>query len=206
MEKQDLLVRTAFTLFYSRGIHAVGVNLVLAESGVAKKTLYHHFPSKEHLIEATIRYRDHRYRAWLASRLTQVPAGKAPLIEIFNALDDWFNNRVPDLDRFHGCFFINASAEFSDREHAIHRACAEHKTAIAELIRSYVDNLALPDDRAEAITLLIVLLKEGATSMAHVQGHLDAALQAKALLDNALSTEGFVGPGLQGPERNDRML
>ncbi len=187
MDKQELLVSTAFKLFYTQGIHAVGVNLVLAESGIAKKTLYHYFPSKEHLVEATVRYRDSRYQAWLLSRLERVPAGKAALLELFNALDDWFNNRVPDIDDFHGCFFINASAEFGDRDSAIHQACAEHKASITSLIQKHVTALSIPTKTTVEITRLIVLLKEGAISLAHVQGNLNAAMEAKEILENIVS-------------------
>lgn len=186
MDKQELLVRTAFKLFYTRGIHAVGVNLVLAESGIAKRTLYHHFPSKEHLVEAVVRHRDRSYRAWLISRLETVPAGKPALLELFNALNDWFHSRVPDIDHFNGCFFINASAEFGDRDNAIHQACAEHKTGITALIRKHVEELSLPEGIIMEITNLAVLLKEGSISLAHVQGNLDAALEAKGILDSVL--------------------
>lgn len=188
LDKQELLVRTAFKLFYTRGIHAVGVNLVLAESGIAKRTLYHHFPSKEHLVEAAVRYRDRSYRAWLISRLENVPAGKSALLELFNAFDDWFHSRVPDIDHFNGCFFINASAEFGDRDNPIHRACAEHKADITASIRRHVDELALSKELTEEITSLVVLLKEGAISMAHVQGNLNAALEAKGILKNILNS------------------
>lgn|SRR5690554_424692 len=186
MDKQEELVRTAFQLFYSRGIHAVGVNLVLAESGIAKKTLYHHFPSKEHLIGATIQYRDRNYRAWLASRLEQVSAGKAAILELFNALDDWFHDRVPEIDHFNGCFFINACAEFGDRDNAIHQACAGHKADVTALIRQHVDELSLSEELTNELTNLIVLLKEGAISMAHVRGNRNAAMEAKDILENIL--------------------
>jgi len=186
MDKQELLIRTAFKLFYTRGIHAVGVNLVLAESGVAKKTLYHHFPSKEHLVEATIRYRDRSYQAWLSSRLERVPTGKPALLELFNALDDWFHNRVADIEQFHGCFFINASAEFGDQENAVHRACAEHKADITRLIRKHVESLSLSQKKTDEIIRLIVLLKEGAISLAYVQGNLNAAIEARRIVESHL--------------------
>lgn len=188
MDKQELLIRTAFKLFYSRGIHAVGINLVLAESGVAKKTLYHHFPSKEHLVEATVRFRDHSYRKWLTSRLEQVPAGKPALLELFNALDDWFHSRVADIEHFHGCFFINASAEFGAHDSVIHQACAEHKASITALIQKHVDKLYIPEKKKDEVTRLIVLVKEGAISLAHVQGNLDAALEAKTIIEGLLAT------------------
>lgn len=36
----------ASRLFYERGIHAVGVDLIAAEAGVTKKTLYDRFGSR----------------------------------------------------------------------------------------------------------------------------------------------------------------
>lgn len=61
MDKKEQLITTAFQLFYRHGVHAVGINRVLAESGVAKKTLYNHFPGKDDLVAATIDHCDRRY-------------------------------------------------------------------------------------------------------------------------------------------------
>ena len=36
-------METASALFYAEGIHAVGVDRVVRDSGVAKATLYQHF-------------------------------------------------------------------------------------------------------------------------------------------------------------------
>lgn len=186
MDKQEVLVRTAFKLFYQQGIHAVGVNLVLSESGIAKRTLYNYFPSKDDLIEATVRYRDHEYYAWLNERLASVPSGKPALLELFDALDDWFNSRVANLEHFNGCFFINASAEFGDRENAIHKACAEHKAKVTDLIKSHVMEFCEPNELVAEITNLVVMLKEGAISIAHVQGRLNSAVESKNILNNIL--------------------
>ncbi|MDX1458095.1 MAG: TetR/AcrR family transcriptional regulator [Marinobacter sp.] len=187
MEKREQLVQTAFRLFYEQGIHAVGINLVLQESGIAKKTLYHHFPGKESLVEAAIRHRDDTYLLWLCQRLGAVPPGKPAILELFNALDDWFHSQVPEIDHFRGCFFINASAEYGDRSSAIHQACAEHKAKVTELIRTHVDALSASEARAEDLTRLIVLLKEGAISVAHVQGNLEAAREAKRVVESVLA-------------------
>lgn len=186
MDKQEVLVRTAFKLFYQHGIHAVGVNLILAESGIAKRTLYNYFPSKDDLIEATVRYRDHEYYTWLNESIESVPVGKSALLELFNALDDWFNSRVDNIENFNGCFFVNASAEFGNREHAVHKACAEHKYKVTALIKSHVSDFCFLEKTIERITNLVVMLKEGAISIAHVQGNLNAALEAKCILNNVL--------------------
>ena len=42
-ERRDHLVQTALRLFQSNGFHATGIDRIIAESGVAKMTLYKHF-------------------------------------------------------------------------------------------------------------------------------------------------------------------
>ena len=57
---RDRIMETASTLFYAEGIHAVGVDRVVQDSGVAKATLYQHFRSKNELVAACLRQRsDH---------------------------------------------------------------------------------------------------------------------------------------------------
>ena len=50
-------METASALFYAEGIHAVGVDRVVRDSGVAKATLYQHFRSKEELVAACLQQR-----------------------------------------------------------------------------------------------------------------------------------------------------
>ena len=56
--KRDHLVETALDLFCRDGFHATGIDKILAESGVAKMTLYKHFKSKDELILAALHRRD----------------------------------------------------------------------------------------------------------------------------------------------------
>ena len=46
-DKKKLLIDTALHLFYENGINSVGINEILKVSGVAKKTMYNHFKSKD---------------------------------------------------------------------------------------------------------------------------------------------------------------
>src|SRR5947209_3679014 len=59
------LLDAAERLFYERGVQAVGVDAVVAEAGVATKTLYARFGSKDGLVEAYLRRRDQRWLNWL---------------------------------------------------------------------------------------------------------------------------------------------
>ncbi|NHH99311.1 TetR/AcrR family transcriptional regulator [Oceanimonas sp. MB9] len=189
MDKRQQLVTTAFDLFYRQGIHAVGINQILQESGIAKKTLYHHFSGKEALVAAVIAYRDSVFLEWLEGRLERRGPGPEGVIEaLFTALDDWINDRECMLTAFHGCFFINTCAEYGDPGHELHRQCARHKTAVTEMLTARLLREGLNEASATQLAHTLSLLKEGAIVQAQVQGDKQAALQARALALRLMAT------------------
>ncbi len=105
---KEKITGTAFRLFNAQGIHQTGINQIIEESDVAKKTFYSYYPSKDDLIVA---YYVEKDRIWF-ERLEQhvnVP-GKSPrerLLGIFDYLEEWF----AEAD-FCGCPFIRALSEF----------------------------------------------------------------------------------------------
>lgn len=171
--RRDHLIDTAARLFEREGYHAMGIDRILAEAGVAKMTLYNHFRSKDELILAALRRRDERFRIWFVRAVERrAKAPRARLFAAFDALAEWF--REPD---FSGCMFINAAAEFGRAEDPIHAACAEHK----RLILGYLEELAVAAGAAEPEELAdgLMLLMEGAIVMCHVAGDAEAAAKAK---------------------------
>ncbi len=70
------MLEAAERLFYEHGIHAVGVDLIAAEAGVTKKTLYDRFGSKEQIVVEYLAGRDERWRALLAGRLDAAGEGR----------------------------------------------------------------------------------------------------------------------------------
>ena len=74
---RERILDTAFPLFYARGIRAVGVDPIIAESGVAKATFYKHFPAKDDLVLA---YLDKVDGVWSgpAARRPPRPPGPTP--------------------------------------------------------------------------------------------------------------------------------
>ena len=178
MEKREQLITTAFSLFYQEGVHAVGINRILKQSGVAKKTLYHHFPAKDDLIIAVLEFRHEQYCRWLEKRLTAVSPGAAGVDVVFTALDDWINSRDGTLSSFHGCFFINVSAEFGHHEHPAHRCCAEHKSWMLEVIKEQIAAMGIRGKKRVEVSESLAMLAEGAIVQAHVRGQNDAARRA----------------------------
>ena len=164
-KKRQLLVDTALSLFYANGINTIGINEILSVSGVAKRTLYTHFSSKEALVLAALQQRHDTFSNWLDQKLAGSKSDKELINRLFSALASWFNNQEQDLGNFRGCFFINTSAEFSDLNSEIARFCGHHKEEVRQIIASHL--------KSTESTLLnaICILKEGAIVTAHVSGN-----------------------------------
>lgn len=164
---------TAVSLFSKHGFHATGIDRILAQSGVSKKTLYNHFKSKDELILTVLRRWDEQSRLWLMRAMEQ--RAREPdqqLLALFDILDEWFVSQD-----FYGCLFINATAEYSNPDHPIHAMAAEHK----RLFRVYLRTLAVqagaekPDDLVTQFGLLM----EGAIVTAQFTNNPDAGAQAR---------------------------
>ena len=56
--KRSQIIQVATELFGKYGYHAVGVDWIIREAEVSKKTLYNHFNSKENLIVEVLEKRD----------------------------------------------------------------------------------------------------------------------------------------------------
>ena len=171
---RDRIVSVATRLFYKRGIRAVGVDTVIAESGVAKTTLYKHFRSKDALIAECLHRLDERYFRWFESEVeARATDPRARLGALFDVLDDWFQR--PD---FRGCAFINAAVELVDADHPARGAIANHKRRSRELIERLAREAGLEDPRM--VSDQLTLLMEGAIITALVEGDWQAARRAGA--------------------------
>jgi AcrR family transcriptional regulator len=172
--RRDHLVDTALNLFSRNGFHATGIDRILSESGVAKMTLYKHFKSKDELILAALRRRDELHRNWFMREVEKLASSpRERLVALFTALETWFQSA-----EFSGCCFINATAEYGDKDDPIHAAAAEHK----RLTRAYIRELAEAAQVKEpdALTDQLMLLIEGATVSAQITGEATPAQQARA--------------------------
>lgn len=170
MDKQQQIISTALSLFYKKGIHAVGINEILAVSGIAKKTLYKHFESKDALICACLVARDICFNAWLKKICIQ-PSAMLVAQAIFAGLKKWINNEVSELGCFNGCFFINTAAEYPVENNPIAKLCKQHKQANFEIILSaLLETPEFAHNREKAIeaTQHLLILKEGYICRARV--------------------------------------
>lgn len=186
-DKRQQIVITAMNLFYMQGIHAVGINEILKESGIAKKTLYHHFNSKEDLIVATLHLRHQNFMNWFSNLLKSASTPKQGIVNAFLGLDHWFNDKVPELGSFRGCFFINASAEYSQPGHPIFEVCSAHKYEITQLFLDQTVKFTPQEEQAVNLANVLAVLKDGCISAALIQNDKEAATKVintvKSLLE-----------------------
>jgi AcrR family transcriptional regulator len=161
-EIRNYLLETALRLFNQNGYHASGIDLIIAESGVAKTTLYRHFDTKEDLILAALERSDVQGRdamqAFVEER-TSDPVER--LLATFDFLEAWFREEL-----FRGCMFVSAAGEHKHTAHPVFRAAALHK----RLTLAYFEELAHAARLAEPkrIAVEINLLYEGATAVAQM--------------------------------------
>lgn len=147
------VLETASRLFYAHGVRAVGVEWIVADSGVAKTSLYRHFHTKDDLVAAFLEREDREF--WTQWDEVVNAVGGDPTREL-TALLDWIGRRV-SRDGYRGCPQINVAAEFSDPEHPARKIRAHHKEAMFERLKGLVSRIGLgyPDDVAYQLALLI---------------------------------------------------
>ena len=127
MGARDRIVDTAYDLFSRHGIRAVGVDRIVAESGVAKMSLYRHFGSKDDLVLAFLQERERRWtNEWLRAEVERRGATPAQrMLAIFDVFGEWFS-----IEDFEGCSFINVLLEFDDRTNpSVRRASSTWATS-----------------------------------------------------------------------------
>ncbi|PIG91652.1 TetR/AcrR family transcriptional regulator [Gloeocapsopsis sp. IPPAS B-1203] len=182
---RDRILDAALELFYQKGIQHVGVDEIVAHSGVAKMSLYNHFHSKDQLVAEFLRRRDENWRRWFEATVEQY--GKTPferLLAMFDALKDWF-----EQPNFRGCAFINATVELVNSDHPGYQVALEHKQALYQYILKLTQAAAIKN--AESLARQLLLLIEGAIVLALMEKRSDAAGQARAAALALLTAQSY---------------
>ena len=181
---RERILDVADRLFYEHGIRAVGVDLLVAESGAAKTTLYSHFRTKDELVAAYLERRCLRWRERLDSAVNRDDEPAAwRVLRVFDVLGEWFAE--PD---FRGCPFINAMAEFT-ADHPAAAVTAQHRGGLRQLFEDLCEQAGADEPRTAALQLM--MLYDAAIITAHIDRDPGAAatarMAAQALLDRGIS-------------------
>ncbi|HEU5432498.1 MAG TPA: TetR/AcrR family transcriptional regulator [Thermomicrobiales bacterium] len=149
---RDRILAAADELFYARGIHAVGIDEIIARSGAAKTTLYAHFPSKDDLIAGYLQRRGEEWRQHLGEELARRGGTPEERIDaVFAVLAEGCAS-----PGFRGCPFINATAEYPDPTHPGRVVADAHRQWVHDLLAGLAAEAgaATPDALARQLILL----------------------------------------------------
>jgi len=123
---REHILATASTLFYDRGVRAVGVDLVVDEARIAKTSLYRYFPTKDDLIVAFLEREDLDF--WSTWDGVAARHADDPMAEL-EAHMGWIGERL-GRSNYRGCPQINVAAEFAEPEHPARAVAQAHMAAL----------------------------------------------------------------------------
>lgn len=160
---RERILGTATELFYRDGYRAVGVDTVIERSGVAKATLYRHFPSKDDLIVAYLERSNERFWDWFDSAIATVEEPRTKLLALFEATGS--QALAPSCL---GCAFQATAAEFPDAQHPGHVLARAHKEQVLARLGELAREAGA--GRPEQLAAELMLLMDGAFASARMFG------------------------------------
>jgi|SRR5215213_6168419 len=173
-DARERILATAYELFSRRAIRDVGIDEVIERAGVAKATLYRHFPSKDDLVIAFLERREERWTVeWVEAEAKR--RGATPeeqLLAIFELFDEWFHR-----DDFEACSFINVLLEMGPANR-VGQASVRHLASIRSVVGRLAEEAALRDPASFAHSWHI-LMKGSIVSAA--EGDAEAAQRARSM-------------------------
>jgi AcrR family transcriptional regulator len=150
---RERILETAATLFYQEGVRAVGVDLVVERSGVAKTSLYRHFATKDDLVVAFMEQEDAEYwRDWDGVAAQAKGDAESEL----RAHLRWIADHIL-APRYRGCAFLNVATEFPAPSHPARAVALRNKMELRRRLSVLARNMGArkSDELADQLVLLI---------------------------------------------------
>lgn len=180
---REQIIATAGRLFFQHGYRAIGIDLVIAEAGVAKATLYRHFPSKDDLIVAYLEQSHQQFWAWFEKGIATYPdSPRDGLVEVFYRLQ-----KMVTTPTCWGCPFLMAAVEFPDIDHPAHRIALANKRSVTARLLDLCQQMGAANPSRLANQLHLMM--DGAFAAVRMFGienpAVDVGEQAEALIRGA---------------------
>lgn len=178
---RERLLASANELFYSEGVHTVGIDRVIEHAGVAKASLYNTFGNKEGLVCAYLEARGARTRDRITRTLTRFRTPRERLLGVFDAQGELITD-----PQYNGCAFQRASAEVPD-DSSIARQAEGYRAWVRGLFTELAAEAGYADP--EGLARQLQLLYDGVGVAARMDRDPSASTTARAasaaLLDAA---------------------
>jgi AcrR family transcriptional regulator len=180
---RDRILSTARELIYREGARAVGIDRIIAESGVAKMSLYRWFPSKDDLIVAVLHEEEKEtWAAWDANmeRFKEMPLKQ--LRAQFTGLA-----RFIASPRFRGCAFLNAAMAFADDQHPARAVAKQFKEELAR--RMLELTRAIGAKQPEVLASQLCLVIDGAFASGQAVGKGGPSMHIESTVDVLINAQ-----------------
>ena len=175
---RERLLAAAETLFYEEGLNSVGIERVIERAGVAKASLYSNFGSKDELVRSYLEARFEARKARVQKKMAQYDRPRDKLLSMFDLLGELFVE-----SGFRGCAFVRARTEARPDSRA-RGVCDDARQWTRELFTSLASEAGASDPALLAGQL--VLLYDGASVSAQMDGNTGAALAARDMASRML--------------------
>lgn len=180
----EKLLNAARVLFYSNGINGTGIDAIVKRAGVARKSLYNNFASKDELISTYLKVRHEEWLSLYKSRLQIAMTPRARVLSVFLAYEDHADCAYEN--GFRGCGLLNAAAELPAGTPG-RQAVREHKEEVEAIMASHLTDLM--DGHAENARQMarhFAFLLEGSISRAGLEGHSTCVMQARGIAEQMM--------------------
>ncbi|MEO0965329.1 MAG: TetR/AcrR family transcriptional regulator [Planctomycetota bacterium] len=172
---RERILESAWELLTARGAAATSMDEVIAAAGVAKQTLYNHFPTKDRLVSATLAAGAERFQAAFVEGVraeAEDPAER--LLAGFGVV-----KRVMAAGGYPGCTFLGAATEDRSVGGEASELVRLHEASIRGVFEGWAEAAGLAEPGGVAAQLLVLLNGALATSMVERDGGaFDAAASA----------------------------
>ncbi|MFG3349396.1 TetR/AcrR family transcriptional regulator [Streptomyces sp. NPDC048018] len=177
---RDRLLDAAQRLTYQQGV-GVGVDALLKEANVARRSLYEHFGGKDGLIAEVLRRSADEDEAAYARTLDA--AGDDPRARLLAVFDEL--GRIVAAPDFRGCRYLAADLALPDPEHPGRAVTRAYRAHVSGLFEGELTRLGHPRPARAATQLLLVV--DGVLAVGATRPGADPAGAARELAEMILS-------------------
>ena len=172
-DTREKILMVAKDLFCRYGVRAIGVDTIIAQSEVAKTTLYRYFPSKDDLVVAYLELNDWYFWGLFDEVVNQSPQeATQQLLAIFSWLDELIAS--PEC---YGCPFLMVASEFPEIDYPGHQVSIAHKQKLRDRLTELARLSEI--DAAEELSATLLLLIDGAYVQRRLLGRHDNGVTLK---------------------------
>ena len=172
---REQIITTATRLFLSQGYNQTGINQIIDEAGVAKASLYYHFPSKEDLGVAYLRMRSEKWRAGRDGFVQNSKDAREKLINVFEYRKEWL-----EQSDYAGCSYTRILTELPQQGTKLNKQAVANKEEQRLYFQELVGQLDfIPDDKKNDVASTVFLLFDGGTLQCQVYRNLQPMENAR---------------------------